>query len=136
MPPTDAVWVELRDRGRVEGWLARFPGNAVRALARFLYAESLAVMARAQQLVPVATGALRASGSVARPEVSGTRVRVVMGFGGPSAPYARRVHEDLGLRHPAGGQAKFLEQPALERLAQILERLKAFLSMELSRAGG
>lgn len=31
---------------------------------------------------------------------------------GYSAPYAVYVHEDMEARHPRGGQAKFLEQPA------------------------
>lgn len=33
-----------------------------------------------------------------------------------TAPYAVYVHEDLTARHPRGGQAKYLEQPA-RRLA-------------------
>jgi hypothetical protein len=36
----------------------------------------------------------------------------VEGAIGYDAPYAGRVHEDLEMVHPNGGQAKFLEEPA------------------------
>jgi hypothetical protein len=41
--------------------------------------------------------------------------------GGDSLPrdYAMIVHEDLTMRHPHGGQAKFLEQPVLEEAPRV-----------------
>src|SRR5690348_3482149 len=53
---------------------------------------------------------------------------------GYSAPYAMRIHEDLNMRHPNGGQAKFLEQPARTQKPQmqriITDGIKRGLSLE------
>lgn len=38
---------------------------------------------------------------------------------GYNTPYAVKVHEDLAMNHPNGGQAKYLEEPA-RRLAPTL----------------
>lgn len=43
---------------------------------------------------------------------------------GYSANYALHVHENLEMKHPNGGQAKFLEQPARENVDNYL---KAFV---------
>lgn len=55
---------------------------------------------------------------------------------GYSAPYALRVHEDLAMRHPRGGQAKFLEQPMREYSVQIAQvvRDEVAKGSELPRA--
>lgn len=68
--------------------------------------------------VPVDTGALRNSGFVNLPVLTGfvglgvSGGYVELGFGGPSAPYALLVHEDLTKRHRVG-QAKYLTIPVL-----------------------
>lgn len=62
--------------------------------------------------VPVDTGALRASGHVQPAVWQGAKVEVEFGFGGPAAPYALYVHENLTAHHPVG-QAKYLESPLL-----------------------
>ena len=65
---------------------------------------------------------------------------------GYSLPYARRQHEDLTLRHDrtdgyrrkdgttvnmvAGGQAKYLEQPFLERRDKYIEHIKKAVDSE------
>ena len=61
--------------------------------------EARRILARARELVPVETGALRDSGEVRR---SGDRTEVRF-----STSYAANVHE----LHPTG--SKFLERPAL-----------------------
>ena len=63
-------------------------------------------------LVPVDTGRLRRSGKVVR---SGNQINVIY-----DTPYAARQHEDLTLNHPNGGQAKFLEQPLLQRTDELV----------------
>jgi hypothetical protein len=45
-------------------------------------------------------------------------VTVTVGY---SAPHAIYVHENLQMRHPNGGQAKFLEQPARQYGAELAE---------------
>src|SRR5512143_3642237 len=85
------------------------------AAALFVEAEAIMTVSK-EQYVPVDTGALRASGHVVPPKISGTNVMVELGYGGPSAPYAVIVHEDLTKRHKVG-QAKYLEIPLRARLA-------------------
>jgi hypothetical protein len=68
------------------------------------------LLAASQPLVPVDTGALKASGKVS---IEGLEAAV--SYEGISDEdgydYGIRQHEDMELHHPNGGQAKFLEQP-------------------------
>lgn len=43
---------------------------------------------------------------------------------GYTAEYATKVHEDLNMNHPNGGQAKFLEQPAREIQRDLKETIR------------
>jgi hypothetical protein len=83
-----------------------------------LYIEALKIMAVSIMRTPVDTGALRASHSVSRPETNGDDTSVTISVGGPSAPYAIYVHENLEAHHPVG-QAKFLESAILEARGEI-----------------
>jgi hypothetical protein len=78
----------------------QFPREAERAL----YSEALKIERLSRSLTPVEFGALRGSHETSRP-VDGA---VTISVGGPAAPYAVYVHENLEARHPVG-QAKFLE---------------------------
>ncbi len=53
---------------------------------------------------------------------------------GFAAPYAIRIHEDLNLNHPNGGQAKYLEEPSRtlrpDMRALIHKKLKQRRSLE------
>ena len=42
--------------------------------------------------------------------------------------YAVRIHEDLSLNHPNGGQAKYLEQPAREFRREMMEIVRTYLA--------
>lgn len=67
---------------------------------------------------PVRTGTLRNSGHVRSADEHGFTVA----FGGPAAPYAYYVHENLKARHRVG-EAKYLEKAmanAKRYLAEIL----------------
>src|SRR5688572_2780607 len=83
------------------------------AMAGALFREAETIMGRSRELVPVDTGTLRGSGSVTAPQIAGSFVEVEFGYGGAASDYAVIVHEHMGLSH-TNGQAKFLEQPALE----------------------
>jgi hypothetical protein len=110
----------LADNGRV--------GHAAGAA---IYQEGEAIMARSkEEFVPVDLGALRSSGHVQMPEVSGNKATVEMGYGGPSAPYALEQHEEMGYGHEVGG-AKYLERPLLEAVPGMPERLGARMRREL-----
>lgn len=82
------------------------------------------ILRKSQIYVPVDKGPLKASGHV---EVAGKgfgcRVRVV--YGGPSAPYALYVHEDLSKYHEPPTCAKFLTRAVQETrgtCASVLKR--------------
>jgi len=98
-----------------------------------LYREGEAIMTQAKQRTPVLTGALRASGQVRPPDVSGSVVEVTLGFGNSAVGYAIYVHENLMARHPVG-EAKYLERPLLEAVRGMEGRLAAAVGRELARA--
>jgi hypothetical protein len=96
-------------RAKLDRIAQRIPDRVGNAL----YAEAEIEMGEAKRRTPVDTGALRASGHVGFPVFEGRDIAVTLNFGGPAAPYALVVHEDLGAWH-AVGQAKYLESTLLE----------------------
>lgn len=109
--------VEIKGAEPLQRKLQNIAAAGPQALVAALYREAEAVMTVSkEQYVPVDTGALRASGTVEAPRFAGHTASVRLGFGGPSAPYAVIVHEDLTKRHPVG-QAKYLEIPLRARVA-------------------
>lgn len=64
------------------------------------------LLARAIPRTPVQDGILRGSGAT---DVDDTRASVYF-----DTPYAARQHEEIGWRHPKGGQAKYLETTVME----------------------
>lgn len=109
-------------------------GEIQQAYARQLYQSGEEVMTAAKELTPVDTGALRASGHVQQPKIDGGKVSVTLGFGGPAVAYAEVVHEDLAANHGVG-QAKFLEQPLVQRQSQIQHALDDAVNEALRKAG-
>lgn len=79
--------------------------------------------------VPVDTGALRASGFVEQAVQLPTGAYISFGFGGPAAPYAAIVHEDLAAHHPVGS-AKYLEIP----LRAHVQGMESVLKMHADNA--
>lgn len=51
-----------------------------------------------------------------------------------NTPYAARQHEEIGWRHPNGGEAKYLENPLKERAQMYLQNLAEAARRALSRA--
>lgn len=70
-----------------------------------------------QKIVPIDTGALRNSANT-RAEGEGLSTVVYVTYG---MDYAIYVHEDLQAAHAPGKQAKYLEQPAREKRAEMRE---------------
>ena len=66
----------------------------VPTLAQALYTRAQRIMAQAREGTPVVSGNLRASGLVYPPEIEGTTITVVFGYGGQAMPYAAEVHEN------------------------------------------
>lgn len=93
-------------RRRVEQGLVQAVQDALNEVAQ-------QILERSQDLVPVRTGALRDSGYITSGDQGGYP-SVTITYGGGDVPYAYQVHEDLEMRHPNGGQAKYLEQAVIE----------------------
>jgi Bacteriophage HK97-gp10, putative tail-component len=116
------ISVEVTGLDKLAENLRRYGVEALKAMAAALYTEAEATMAESKEEVPVDTGALRASGTVALPEYTEGGVVVEMGYGGAAVDYAIFVHEDLTKHHPVGN-AKFLEGPVNRRAAGMGERI-------------
>jgi len=87
------------------------------------------ILALAQSLVPVESGALRDSGYMRIVQKGKSKGTVEIGF---KQPYAKWIHERADVSHPGGGQAKFLEQPAREQESNFIERINAAIRQEVS----
>ncbi len=102
---------------KLQAAFARMGVNFDFELGRALYLEGEHIMGRSKAIVPVDKGPLRASGHVQPPQRDKGGPLIVLGFGGPAVDYAVVQHERLRYQHTVGQQAKYLEQPALERAA-------------------
>lgn len=88
------------------------------------------VLLESSDLVPVDTGTLRASTFIDKYEES-----ITFGYGGSNdlvnpktgqyaSEYMDIVHEDLEMRHPNGGQAKFFEIPLLAKMGELNDYIR------------
>ena len=77
----------------------------------------------AQQLAPIDEGTLRNSAAITVQSAA----RVAVSF---NTPYAVKQHEEVGYRHPKGGQAKYLEEP----LHTEADTIRAIAAAELRRS--
>ncbi len=111
--------------------LDRLGDDAPRFLGQALFEEANVVLSRSKLIVPVDTGALRGSGHVKTPDISGSTVKVEAGYGGAAAPYATKVHERLDIRHAPPTRAKYLEQPFNQRKRGMIGRLARRLRREI-----
>jgi allophanate hydrolase subunit 2 len=116
-----ALDVGIKGLDKLDKQLGLLVQELPHAVGRALRAEAEIEMTEAKRRTPVDTGALRDSGTVEGPDSDGV---VRMYFGGPSAPYAVVVHEDLEAFHD-DGQAKFLESVLMESVPYLAERVAA-----------
>lgn len=110
-------------QARLRALAGRFPKEAGTAL----FQEAQIEKTESMQRTPVDTGALRASHVVSSPDISNGRIGVVISIGGPAAPYALYVHEDLEADHSVG-QAKFLESTLVESAPYMPQRISRRLA--------
>lgn len=81
------------------------------------------VFATSQKLVPRETGDLAASGRKMS-EGQGFLFTAWVEYGGPTAPYAWIVHEDLMATHAPPTQAKYLSDAVLVNRAECARRVR------------
>jgi len=85
----------------------------------------LDLQGKAQLLAPIDTGDLRGSAYA--------EVKKLEGEVGFIEPYALRQHEDMSLRHPRGGQAKYLETPFKENRNKYIDMIGKAIAREMKR---
>ena len=84
--------------------------------------------------VPVVNGYLRMSGTVGKPQITGNRVQITMGYGGPTAigknvTYALKVHEAPD--HIGQGKNKYLTKPLYAIVPRIGHFMATFMGHRL-----
>ena len=104
------------DVSRVLDALKRAERAAVKAMAEGVYDDS-------QEIVPVDTGRLKASGGSTVRTKSG-RVEGVAFYGGPDAPHAASVHD--GRVRLKSGQSQFLRAPLMNHRRRLAEAAAAY----------
>jgi len=121
----DGMKVKMLGGKKLFAQLKKYPGVAQLAVATGLFAEGTKILNDSKELVPVDTGTLRASGIVFPPSLNERgNLSVDIGYGGPAAPYALRVHENPNAGVGSGvGQWKYLEQPFRERSQGMNKRM-------------
>ena len=105
--------------------LLSFKRNFGKHLGRALYQETSIELTEVKRRTPVDKGALRASERLEGPLRTGPNESIIYMLilaGGPAAPYAIYVHEDLEAIHPVG-QAKFIESVLLESRPYMAARV-------------
>jgi len=101
---------------RLNNLLVEYPEQVKNAV----WEELEIVMSESKKLCPVDTGALRGSGHVPEPEATDGNIRATIGY---SQGYAYWVHELIDNYHEPPTQAKYLEDPLVQALPAITERI-------------
>jgi hypothetical protein len=115
----------LEGADKLASMLSSVGPEAPKVVSTVLLEEANVIFNRSQVLVPVDTGALRGSGGVSAPIPVPGGVGVDIFYGGPAASYALFVHEIQHFYHNPPTQAKYHEQPFMERLPDIQKNMAA-----------
>jgi hypothetical protein len=105
----------------------KFPDEVARAL----FIETEIETTEVKRRTPVDKGTLRGTVHTVGPFRQFRKIYTLIAAGGPSAPYAIYVHENLEAHHTVG-QAKFIESVVLESRAYIAQRVAK--RIDLNRA--
>lgn len=122
-----AISLKLFGRQEMQRKLLSVVKNADTRIGDALMAEMEIELQEVIKRTPKDTGALRESEKLIGPAIEGNSVVVLIIAGGPDAPYAMLVHEDLEMFHKVG-QAKYLESVLMEARTfigpRVAKRLK------------
>lgn len=128
----DRIYVQVKGLANLRKKLSKIKVDTDFEIGRALYLEGERIMMVSKHLVPVDTGVLRNTGHVAPLEKDREGWLVMLGYGGPAAPYAKHVHERTNVPHKVG-QAKYLETPAVEAEADMPRRIRDRLKRRLAK---
>jgi len=106
-------------RARIQAIARQFPDRVGAALR----IETEVIATECKRVTPVDLGNLVNSIHVVGPEIRGRNVGTAIVAGGPSAPYALIVHEDLDAQHGPGKQAKYIEQPLMQAAPELPRKI-------------
>lgn len=113
---------ELQGGKELEGALERIVRALPSEVSSALYEEAEIERKESMRRTPWETGTLRASHETSRPKMGWEGWEVTISVGGPAAPYAVYVHENLEAFHKHG-QAKFLESTIRESAPYMAKRV-------------
>lgn len=102
--------------------LRKIKGFAPNAFERAQKQETEVEVGACKRDTPVKTGALRGTIKQGEAKREGRKFTTSIEAGGPAAPYALIVHEDLEALH-GNGEAKFIERPLQESAPYMAERI-------------
>jgi len=119
---------ELQGTDQLMRRLRRIADTAPDEFGRALFEEALVEEKESRRRTPVDTGTLRATHETSRPKVTFRGIEVTIQVGGPAAPYAAAVHEDLEAFHKVG-QAKFLESTIMQSSPFMAQRIANRIDM-------
>ncbi len=109
-----AIRLVLKGENAVARSLRQFERRKLKRMETALVAGAKVILEDAKELVPVDTGALRASGVVEPVTKDGGKIRTGVSFGGGGVDYAIDVHED-----PAQEDRKYLERAEKARRSEV-----------------
>jgi hypothetical protein len=118
-------------KARLKTLIKRFPDEVGRAL----YIETGTETTEVKRRTPVDKGTLRASIHQVGPIRNGRTIYTLIVAGGPAAPYAIFVHEDLDAFHKVG-QAKYIESVILESRSSMGARVAKRIDLNRALAEG
>ena len=105
-------------RAKLRRIAAKFPDQVMAAL----YQETEVEVKEVKRRTPVDTGMLRGTVHQVGPTRRGRMISTLIAAGGPAAPYAIYVHEDLDAQHKVG-QAKYIESVIMESRPYLAARV-------------
>ena len=120
---------EARYDGLVEmqSRLAGIRQNILQEATRELTSFGEDIMKVSKERVPVEWGILMGTGHAEPATVEGDMLSMTIGYGGPAAPYALEVHENMNPNvnwtRPGSGP-KYLEGPVHEMEGDLLPRMR------------
>jgi len=126
---------ELKGYEKMQRQLTALMKGMTNEAAAALFVEAQIERTESMKRTPVDVGNLKASHLVRPPVIRNTvDVSVTIGVGGPAAPYAIFVHEDLNVDHTSG-QAKFLESTLKESAPYIAKRVARRIDLRRALEG-
>lgn len=119
--PSGFRWLRGSPDRLARGYVQAAHGQVDR-LARAQYIETEIDATEAKERTPVDTGTLKGTVHATGPDMDGDRIVTAIVAGGPAAPYAIEVHENLDAFHKVG-QAKFIESVTRESAPHMRSRI-------------